>query len=57
MGRTTLKWEELIPIAEKIRIESKGRLPWNYVSPLEKNLKIKILKGEEIDRFIAEVEK
>ena len=28
--------EELIPIAEKIRIESKGRLPWNYVSPLEK---------------------
>ena len=28
--------EELIPIAEKIRIESKGNLPWNYVSPLEK---------------------
>ncbi len=28
--------EELIPIAEKIRIESKGKLPWNYVSPLEK---------------------
>ena len=27
---------ELIPIAEKIRIESKGKLPWNYVSPLEK---------------------
>ena len=28
--------EELIPIAEKIRIEAKGNLPWNYVSPLEK---------------------
>ena len=28
--------EELIPIAEKIWIESKGKLPWNYVSPLEK---------------------
>ena len=28
--------EELIPIAEKIRIESKGNLPWNYVSPIEK---------------------
>ena len=28
--------EELIPIAEKIRIESKGKLPWNYVSPIEK---------------------
>lgn len=28
--------EELIPIAEKIRIESEGKLPWNYVSPLEK---------------------
>ena len=28
--------EELIPIAEKIWIESKGNLPWNYVSPLEK---------------------
>ena len=28
--------EELIPIAEKIRIESKGNLPWNYVSPVEK---------------------
>ena len=28
--------EELIPIAEKIRIESKEKLPWNYVSPLEK---------------------
>ena len=28
--------EELIPIAEKIWIEWKGRLPWNYVSPLEK---------------------
>ena len=56
MGRTTLKWEELIPIAQKIRIESKGRLPWNYVSPLEKNLKIKILEGKEIDRVLAEVE-
>ena len=28
--------EELIPIAEKIWIESEGKLPWNYVSPLEK---------------------
>ena len=28
--------EELSPIAEKIWIESKGKLPWNYVSPLEK---------------------
>ena len=28
--------EELIPIAEKIWIESKGNLPWNYVSPIEK---------------------
>ena len=28
--------EELIPIAEKIQIESKGNLPWNYVSPIEK---------------------
>ena len=28
--------EELIPIAEKIRIESKGKLPSGYVSPLEK---------------------
>ena len=28
--------ERLIPRAEKIRIESKGNLPWNYVSPLEK---------------------
>ena len=27
---------ELIPIAEKIRIESKGKLPSGYVSPLEK---------------------
>ena len=28
--------EELIPIAEKIRIESKGKLPSGYISPLEK---------------------
>ena len=28
--------EELIPIAEKIWIKSKGKLPSNYVSPLEK---------------------
>ena len=28
--------KELMPIAEKIWIESKGKLPWNYVSPLEK---------------------
>lgn len=28
--------EELIPIAEKVWIESEGNLPWNYVSPLEK---------------------
>lgn len=28
--------KELIPIAEKVWIESEGRLPWNYVSPLEK---------------------
>ena len=27
---------ELIPIAEKIRIESKGKLPSGYISPLEK---------------------
>ena len=29
--------ERLIPLAEKVWIESEGRLPWNYVSPLEKN--------------------
>ena len=28
--------ERLIPLAEKVWIESKGKLPWNYVSPLEK---------------------
>ena len=28
--------ERLIPLAEKVWIESEGRLPWNYVSPLEK---------------------
>ncbi len=28
--------KELMPIAEKVWIESEGRLPWNYVSPLEK---------------------
>lgn len=28
--------KELMPIAEKAWIESEGRLPWNYVSPLEK---------------------
>jgi len=28
--------ERLIPLAEKKWIESKGKLPWNYVSPLEK---------------------
>ena len=28
--------ERLIPVAEKVWIESEGRLPWNYVSPLEK---------------------
>ena len=28
--------KELMPIAEKAWIESKGKLPWNYVSPLEK---------------------
>ena len=28
--------ERLIPLAEKAWIESEGRLPWNYVSPLEK---------------------
>ena len=28
--------ERLIPLAEKVWIESKGNLPWNYVSPLEK---------------------
>ena len=28
--------EELIPIAEKIWIKSKGKLPSNYASPLEK---------------------
>ena len=28
--------ERLIPLAEKIRIESKGKLPSGYVSPLEK---------------------
>ena len=27
---------ELIPISEKIRIESKGKLPSGYISPLEK---------------------
>ena len=34
--------KELIPIAEKIRIESKGKLPWNYVSPLEKGEQFKV---------------
>lgn len=28
--------KELMPIAEKAWIESEGKLPWNYVSPLEK---------------------
>ena len=28
--------ERLIQLAEKVWIESEGRLPWNYVSPLEK---------------------
>ena len=28
--------ERLIPLAEKVWIESEGRLPWNYVSPVEK---------------------
>ena len=28
--------ERLIPLAEKVWIESEGKLPWNYVSPLEK---------------------
>ena len=28
--------ERLIPLAEKAWIESEGKLPWNYVSPLEK---------------------
>ena len=28
--------KELMPIAEKDWIESEGKLPWNYVSPLEK---------------------
>ena len=28
--------ERFIPLAEKVWIESEGRLPWNYVSPLEK---------------------
>ena len=28
--------ERLIPLAEKVWIESEGRLPWNYVSPIEK---------------------
>ena len=28
--------EELIPIAEQMWIDWRGKLPWNYVSPLEK---------------------
>ena len=28
--------ERLIPLAEKVWIESEGKLPWNYVSPIEK---------------------
>lgn len=28
--------EELIPIAEQMWIDWRGKLPWNYVSPIEK---------------------